>query len=161
MSPQYGEFGPLTADIGSGVWDTPANFNGFCVLTSLLQRRRSPEANKTLCTIFGRLLGLYNIYIYIHFRGLLFPNGILPGAKFTLRPSLAFSYIGSVTVRHSSSGRQPNFCSVVEGMALRNFRRGTTYIWQGGHHVEHRPAFLIMESTSLQYVYHRKWANYI
>ena len=24
------------------------------------------------------------------------PDGILPGAKFTLRPSLAFSYIGSV-----------------------------------------------------------------
>jgi len=27
-------------------------------------------------------------------------NGILPSAKFTLRPSLAFSYIGSVTARH-------------------------------------------------------------
>jgi len=38
-------------------------------------------------------------------------GGILPGAKFTFRPSLAFSYIGSVTARHSSSGRQPN-CSV-------------------------------------------------
>jgi len=36
-------------------------------------------------------------------------NGILPGAKFTLRPSLAFSYISSVTARHSSSGCQPNF----------------------------------------------------
>jgi len=33
----------------------------------------------------------------------------LPAAKFTLRPSLAFSYIGSVTARHSSSGCQPNF----------------------------------------------------
>jgi len=31
--------------------------------------------------------------------------------KFTLRPSLAFSYIGSVTARHSSSGRQPNFAA--------------------------------------------------
>jgi len=29
----------------------------------------------------------------------------------TLRPSLAFSYIGSVTARHSSSGRQPNFAA--------------------------------------------------
>jgi len=38
-------FGPLTAEIGSGVWDTPSNFNGFRVLASLLQRRRSPEAN--------------------------------------------------------------------------------------------------------------------
>ena len=30
------------------------------------------------------------------------------GAKFTLRPSLTFSYIGSVATAHSSSGRQPN-----------------------------------------------------
>ena len=29
--------------------------------------------------------------LYIHFRGPLPPNGILSGAKFTLRPSLAFS----------------------------------------------------------------------
>jgi len=41
-------FGPLAAEIGSLVWVTPANFNGFCVLTSLLQRRRSAEANRTL-----------------------------------------------------------------------------------------------------------------
>jgi len=40
-------FGPLTAEIGSGVWGTQANFNGFRVLPSLLQRRRSPEANQT------------------------------------------------------------------------------------------------------------------
>ena len=30
-------FGPLTAEIGSGVWGTPANFNGFRVLAALLQ----------------------------------------------------------------------------------------------------------------------------
>jgi len=52
--------------------------------------------------------------IYIHFRGLFPRNGILPGAKFTLRPSLAFSYIGSVTTRHSSSGRQPNKNGITE-----------------------------------------------
>jgi len=39
------------------------------------------------------------------------PKGILPAAKFTLFPSLALSYIGSVTARHSSSGRQPNFAA--------------------------------------------------
>ena len=38
------------------------------------------------------------------------PNGILPGAKFTLRPSLAF-YIGSVTERHLSCGHQANFAA--------------------------------------------------
>jgi len=36
--------------------------------------------------------------------------GILPGAKFTLRSSLALSCIGSVTARHSSSGHQPDCC---------------------------------------------------
>ena len=67
--------------------------------------RRRP--NK-LCTMFGRLLGWYTMYI---FRGLLHPGGILPGAKVTFRLSLAFSYIGSDTARHSSSGRQPNFAA--------------------------------------------------
>ena len=28
-------FGPLTAEIGSGVWGAPTNFNGFCVLAAL------------------------------------------------------------------------------------------------------------------------------
>ena len=61
-----------------------------------------------LCTMFDLLLDWYTIYT---FWGLL-PRGILPGAKFTLRPSLPFSYIGRVTARHSSSGRQPD-CGVV------------------------------------------------
>ena len=29
-------FGPLAAEIVSGVWGTPSNFNGFCVLAALL-----------------------------------------------------------------------------------------------------------------------------
>ena len=41
-------FGPLAAEIVPVVWGTPANFNGFCVLASLLQRRRSAEASQTL-----------------------------------------------------------------------------------------------------------------
>jgi len=44
----------------------------------------------------------------IHFIRLLPHKEILPDAKFTLRPSLALSYIGSVTARHSSSGREQN-----------------------------------------------------
>ena len=58
--------------------------------------------------MFGRLLGWYIIYA---FWGALAPKGIFPGAKFTLRASLALSYIGSVTARHSSSGREPNFAA--------------------------------------------------
>jgi len=72
-------FDPLMAEIGWRVWGTPANFSGFRIGT-----------------------------LYIHFWGLLHPNGILPAAKFTLHPSLAFCCIGSIIARHSSTGHQPN-----------------------------------------------------
>jgi len=45
-------FGLLTAEICWRVWATPVNFNGFCVLPSLLQRRRLPEANQTLRNVW-------------------------------------------------------------------------------------------------------------
>jgi len=73
-----------------------------------------------LCTMFCRFLGWCTMYT---FSGALAPERILPAAKFTLCSSLVFSYIGSVTARHSSSGRQPNF-GVVQGMEFQNFRRG-------------------------------------
>ena len=41
-------FGPLAAEICWWVWGTPANFNGFRVLASLLHRRRSTKVNQTL-----------------------------------------------------------------------------------------------------------------
>jgi len=90
-----------------------------------------------LCTMFGRLLCWYIVTLYIHFRGLLPPDGILPRAKFTLRPSLALSYIGSVTARHSSIGRQPNFAACYKEWNYVTFAEGVTYIRLGGHHVGH------------------------
>jgi len=41
-------FGPLTAEIDLRAWSTPANLNRFRVFASLLQRRRSLEANQTV-----------------------------------------------------------------------------------------------------------------
>jgi len=41
-------FGPLTAEIGWRVWGTQKKFNGFCVLASLLYRRRTTEINRSL-----------------------------------------------------------------------------------------------------------------
>ena len=63
-------FGPLTDEIGSGVWGTPANFNGFATCLRYYSDVADWRPTK-LCTMFGRLLGWYTIYIYIHFRGLL------------------------------------------------------------------------------------------
>jgi len=41
-------FGPVTAEIGSGVWGNPANFNGFCVLAALLQATLVMDVSQTL-----------------------------------------------------------------------------------------------------------------
>jgi len=41
-------FGPLTAEIGSGVWGTSANFNGFRVLPALLHGTLVVGVSQTL-----------------------------------------------------------------------------------------------------------------
>jgi len=67
-------FGPLMADISSGVWGTPANFNGFHVFASLLQRCRSPEANQTLHDVWlSPGLVHYTVYTF---------SGLLPLTEF-------------------------------------------------------------------------------
>jgi len=52
-------FGPLAADIGSGVWGTPANFNGFRVGSvtawhSSSGRQPSCDVEQMAPPIFGR-----------------------------------------------------------------------------------------------------------
>jgi len=59
--------GPLTAEIGSPAWGTPANFNGFRVLPSLLQRRRSLQANQTLHDAWPSPALIHYIIINMHF----------------------------------------------------------------------------------------------
>jgi len=120
VSSQYGELRL------SNHWDPFGSFghpSKFQRLSRLWLRYCSDIAHwrpSKLWTIFGRFLGCHTIYT---FWGLLSPNGILPAAKFTLRPSLAFFCIASVNVPHYSSGRQPN-CGMVQGMELRNFCKG-------------------------------------
>jgi len=49
MSSQYGELRhAIPSEICWGVWGTPANFNRFRILASLLHRRRSTEVNHAL-----------------------------------------------------------------------------------------------------------------
>jgi len=128
-------FGPLAAEICWRAWGTPAHFNGFRVLASLGLLHRRPTK---LCTMLSRLLGWYTVYTF--WRPLP-PNGILPAAKFTLRLSLAFSCIISVTARHSSSGRQLKFVAWYKKWNYGTFAECATYIRLGGHHVGHRPTF--------------------
>jgi len=102
---------PLPAEIGSLVWATPANFNRFRVLASLLQRRRSAAANQILHNVWPSPGWVHYIYIFGgSCRVMEFCQ-----VQFTLCSSLALSYIGSITALHSSSRRQPNFAALSTG----------------------------------------------
>jgi len=109
MSPNMVNFSLLAAEIVSLLWGTPVNFNNFRVLASLLQRRRSTEANQTLHNVWP-LPGLVDCaYIF---------GGCCSVTEFwQVQNSLCVLQvlrcpIGSVTARQSSSGREPNFAAL-------------------------------------------------
>ena len=107
-------FGPLTAEIGSPVWGTPANFNRFRVLVLLLQRRRSPEANQALRDVWPS-----HGYIF---------GGSCPLTEFRhVQNSLCIQVMCSpifATLLHSTpAAGSSKLCGMVQGMELRNFRR--------------------------------------
>jgi len=110
-------FGPLAAEM-SGSLGHPSKFQRVSRLGSVTVATSLNGSQPS----FGRCLAVSwagTLYtIYIHFRGLLPRYGILFGAKFTLRSSLALSYFGSVTARRSISGRQPNFAALSRGRHL-------------------------------------------
>ena len=88
--------------MGSLVWGTPANSNGFHVLASLLQRRRSAEANQTLHDVWPSPGLVHYMYIF---------GGSRPVTEFcqvqnSLRLSFALSYICSVTALEYSGCQQ-------------------------------------------------------
>jgi len=101
MSSQYGELRPTNGwDLLVG-FEHPSKFQrvlrlGFGTAPTSLNRSQ-PNFERCLAVFCAGTL-------CIHFWRLLSPDGISPGAKFTMHPSLAFSYIVSVTTQHSSSG---------------------------------------------------------
>jgi len=125
-------FGPLTDEIGSRVWGTPANFNGFRDVPSLLQRRRSLKANQTLHDVWPSPGLVHYIYIF---------GGSCPLTEFCpVQYSLYVQVLRSpVLARHSSSGREPNFAAWYKEWNYGTFAEGATYIRPGGHQVGHRP----------------------
>jgi len=113
-------FGPLAAEIGSGVWGTPANFNGFasCLRYCNDVAHRRPTA---LCTMFGSLLGWYTIYTF---------SGAVASWRNFARCKIHFTSKYCVLLywqRYCTAlQQQPSakLCGVVQRMELRNFRRG-------------------------------------
>jgi len=113
-------FGPLTAEIGLPVWGTPANFNRFRVLASLLQRCRSPEANQTLHDLWSSPGLVHYIYIF---------GGFCPWQNFA---TCKIHFVSKSCIliywqRYCMALQQrasAKLCGVVQGMELQNFRTG-------------------------------------
>jgi len=135
MSSQHGELRPTNGWDRFGCLGHPNRFQrvlrpGLVTAATSLTGGQQNFAQSLAVSWAGTL--------YVHFRGLLPHNEILPGAKFTLCPSLALSYIGSVTAEqnrtawHSCSGRQPNFVALTRGCHLysagRPSRRALAHI---------------------------------
>jgi len=78
-------FGPLTAEISWWVLGTPANFNGFHILASLLHQQGQPNFARRLAISWAGTL-------YTHFWGLVPPNGIFAGTEFTAYKSFVLLY---------------------------------------------------------------------
>jgi len=115
-------FGPLTVEIGSGVGAPQQISTGFAswhrCCTDVAQRRSTKH-----CMTFGCLLGWYTIY---KFSGLLLTDGILPGAKFTLRPKSCV-LLWQRYCRALEQSASTKICGMLQGMELRNFRRGRQF----------------------------------
>jgi len=137
MSWQYGELRSTKGWVRFGSLETlehPSKFQrvsrlDFVTASTSLKGRQPNFARCLAVSCDGTL--------YIHFRGLLSPKGILPDAKFTFRPSLALSYIGSVTPRHSSSERLSNFAALRRGRHLYSrWTSANILIWICGNRTE-------------------------
>ena len=129
-SQNMANFGPLTAEIVSLVWGTPANFNAFRVLPSSLQRRRSPEPNQSLHDVWPSP-GL--VQYIIHFLGILPLREFFP-VQNSLYVQVLRSPILAAVLLHGTPAAGVS-------QTLRRSAEGATYIRQGGHHVGHRSAF--------------------
>jgi len=121
MFSQYGELRPTNGwDLLRSLGHPNKSRFGFVTAPTSLNRGQPNFAQCLTITWAGTL--------YVHFWRLLPPNGILSSAKFTLPPSLAFSYIGSITAQHSSIGRQRNFAAWDKEWNYGTFADGATYI---------------------------------
>jgi len=120
-------FDPLTAEIGWWVWGTPANFNRFRALASLLHRHLSMEVNQTLHGVWLSPGLVHYIYIYIL-------GGSCPLTEFCQVQNSLCGQVSRSPVLTALLHGTGTLCGVVQGMESRNFRsssfwtEGATYI---------------------------------
>jgi len=117
------------AGIGWRVWGTPANFNGFRALVSLLHGRHSAAVNQTWRDVWPSSGLVHYVYIF---------GGSCPLTEF-----YQVQNSRCIQVLHS-----PIFGTLLHGsrvlgvsQTLWHSAQGATYIRQGDHHIGHLPTF--------------------
>jgi len=131
MSPQYGELRPTSGWDRFGSLRHPSEFQRISLLAFATAATSLSGGQPNFARCFAVS---YTGTLYISFQGLLPADGILRGAKFTLHPTLAFSYIGSVTARHSTSGHEPSFAAWNKEWNYATLVKGAIYIaWAAIH----------------------------
>ena len=142
MSPEYGELRPTSGWHRLVSLGHPCKFQrvsrlGFVTATTSFTGGRP---NFARCSAVS-----WAATLCVHFWELLPPDGISPRAKFTLRPSVALSYIGSVTARHSSQTLRRGTRNGIMELSQRAPMKVCDLFYktfaEGGHHVGHRPTF--------------------
>jgi len=107
--------------MGLPVWGTPANFSGFRVLPSLLQRRRSPQANQTLHDAWpSSALVHYNI----HFGSFCPLTEFCPVQNSLYVQVLRSPILAALLHGTPAAGISQTLRRGIQGMELRNFHRG-------------------------------------
>ena len=142
-------FGPLMAEIGWRFEAPQPISTGFafwlCYCSDVVHRRLTKR-----CTMFGRLLGWYTIFA---FSGAFMPSdGILLGAIFTLRPSLAFSVLAALLRSTRPAGVSQTLRRGIQGMELRNFRR-RRHLYSAGRPSRWASTHILVETFLYAYAY--------
>ena len=143
------------------VWGTPANFNGFHVLASLLQRRWSTEANQTLHDVWPLPVLVVVDYMYIF-------GGCCPVMEFCqVQNSLCVLQVLYCPIGrwHSSSEHEPNFAALSTGHHLYSAWRPSR--WALAHILVLIIAHVMLPVASYAYwsvkfssgIYGIKWPN--
>jgi len=123
--PQYGELWPTNG------WDLLASLGHPSKFQRVISRlgfvTAATSLNQTLQGVWPSSGLVHYVYIFRAFA----PYRNFATCKIHFRPSLAFSYIGSVTARHSISGRQRKFAASYKEWNYGTFADGAIYSTAG------------------------------
>jgi len=133
MSSQYGELWPTNSRDRFGSLGHPANFNGFRILTYLLQRCHSLQVNQTLHDVWPSPRLLHYIYIF---------GGCCPLTEFCqVQNSLYVQVLRSPILAALRHGTPAAGISHTLRCGTRNGITELSCIQLGSHHVGHQPTF--------------------